>query len=73
MKKIVFITLLAILLASCGDNRFSSNADRTASAQADIDNTQKVCQDHVEYLSFPNAYGRTFTPHLQVDGKPFTC
>lgn len=71
MKKIVLIA--AVLLAGCNDNRFSSNEQRTEAAQAIIDNAQKVCQDHVEYLSFPNAYGRTFTPHLQVDGKPFTC
>lgn len=72
MKKLVLIATV-LVLAGCNDNRFSSNAERTSAAQEVIDNAQKVCQDHVEYLSFPNAYGRTFTPHLQVDGKPFGC
>lgn len=72
MKKIALIAAV-LVLAGCDDNRFSTDAERTNAAQHVIDNAQKVCQDHVEYLSFPNAYGRTFTPHLQVDGKPFSC
>lgn len=72
MKKLVLIAAV-LALAGCNDNRFSTPQERTSAAQEVIDNAQKVCQDHVEYLSFPNAYGRTFTPHLQVDGTPFTC
>ncbi|MCK9531432.1 MAG: hypothetical protein M0R77_12870 [Gammaproteobacteria bacterium] len=77
MKKMVagfFVSFMAIgALAGCGDTRFSSKESRTEAAQERIERAQIVCRDHVEYLSFPNSYGRTYTAHLQVDGKPYTC
>lgn len=72
MKKLVLIAVV-LALAGCNDNRFSTPAERNTAAQERADNAQRVCIDHVEYLSFPNSYGRTYTAHLQVDGTPFTC
>lgn len=71
MKKLVLFAV--VLLAGCGDNRFSTPAERNQAAQDRIDSAQVACYDHVQYLSFPNSYGRTYTAHLQVDGKPYTC
>lgn len=73
MKLIIIFVSLAVLLVSCGDNRFSSPEGRNLAAQERIDDAQVACYDHVEYLSFPNSYGRTYTAHLRVDGKPYTC
>lgn len=72
MKKMILIAV--ILLTGCGgDNRFSSKEERQEIAQGRAQDAEKVCIDHVEYLSFPNSYGRTYTAHLQVDGVPYPC
>jgi len=71
VKKMILIA--AVLLTGCGDHRWATKEEREIAAQARASNAEKVCIDHVEYLSFPNSYGRTYTAHLQVDGVPYPC
>lgn len=73
MKKIYFIAALALMVAGCGQTRFSGTEAVQDYQQGRMDKSVIVCRDHVEYLSFPNSYGGSFTAHLQVDGKPYTC
>lgn len=67
MKKIYFVAALALALTGC-------NAPGLKDPQRKIDDAEIVCRDHVEYLYIPvSGYATAITPHLQVDGKPFTC
>lgn len=67
------LVVAALMLSGCGDNRFSSPEERKHAAQMVIDSAEKVCIDHVEYLSFPNSYGRTYSGHFRVDGSLYSC
>lgn len=73
MKRIALITGLAVMLASCGQTAFSSDSAKKDYRDERLNNATLHCRDHVEYMFMPNSYGGTFTPHLQVDGKPYTC
>jgi hypothetical protein len=67
MKKIVFVAAIATMLAGC-------NAPGLKSPQKKIDDAEIVCRDNVEYLYIPvSGYATALTPHLKVDGTPYTC
>jgi hypothetical protein len=62
MNKIIILAALA--LAGCNS---------PAGRQSDADNSGRVCVDGVSYIYMNNAYGASISPHLKVDGTPYTC
>lgn len=61
MKKIAIVA--ALVLTGCTQN-----------GQGRVDgHSSRVCIDGVSYIYMPNSYGGSITPHLKVDGRPYTC
>ena len=62
MKKTII--LVAMVLSGC---------NTPEGRQREADRSDRVCIDGVSYIYMRNAYGSSISPHLKVDGKPYTC